>query len=257
MTSLLNEINVIEINPTELCNLKCTFCPRSTFYPNLNLNMDLDTAREVARQLRMFGYDKYVSITGRGEPTLHPQFEELCEIFFKDRTWLLKINTNTKNFEKYYDTLMKFDRVHYNMYEHDHSEWRDAYVRFMDYPNVIVTHKEIELEWHEMHEEENFANRAGSFPTNNMPIDGRCEKLFTKIFIDYDGTYRLCDEDWKDKILMGTIFEQDIKDYILYNEKLKSHRQMLIAGDRSKSPCSNCAYKSKTKIDWKHLESLI
>ena len=255
---LLDELSVVEINPTELCNLKCSFCPRSTFYPNLNLNMDLDTAREVARQLKTFGYNKYVSITGRGEPTLHPQFEELCEIFMEeDRTWLLKINTNTKNFEKYYDTLMRFDKVHYNMYEHSVDEWQDQTLRFFDDPNVIVIRKEIDLQWHEMHERENFANRAGSFETNNLPVDGRCEKLFTKIFIDYDGTYRLCDEDWKDKISMGTIFETDIMEYMLNNEKLKSYRQLLITGDRCKSPCTNCAYKSKYDVDWKHLETFV
>ena len=254
---LINELSVVEINPTELCNLKCSFCPRSTFYPNLNLNMSLDTAREVAKQLRTFKYDKYVSITGRGEPTLHPQFQELCEIFLEDRTWLLKINTNTKRFEKYYDTLMKFDKVHYNMYEHTVDEWRDQYLRFIDDPNIIVIHKKMELQWHEMPEIEGFSNRAGSFHTNNIPTDGRCEKLFTKIFIDYDGTYRLCDEDWKHKLSIGSIFETNIKDYFLYNDELKSYRQKLIAGDRSKTPCTNCAYKSKNKVDWKRLEEFV
>ena len=31
----------IDLNPTELCNRLCHFCPRSSFYPSLNLNMSM------------------------------------------------------------------------------------------------------------------------------------------------------------------------------------------------------------------------
>jgi len=41
----------IELNLTELCNMTCTFCPRSADYPNLNLHMSLDTIDTIATQL--------------------------------------------------------------------------------------------------------------------------------------------------------------------------------------------------------------
>ena len=33
----------VDLNPTELCNRRCVFCPRKddTFYPNQNLHVDL------------------------------------------------------------------------------------------------------------------------------------------------------------------------------------------------------------------------
>lgn len=255
------QLRIIEINPTELCNLKCNFCPRSTFYPNQNLNMSLDTAREIARQLKSIEYKHELSITGRGEPTLHPQFEELCNIFMEDRTWTLKINTNTKRFDRYYDTIMQFDRVIYNLYEHDEIEWQDHYLRFLDHPNVIVKSKPKEMSWTD---KATFTNRAGSFPTNQTPQDGRCEVIFIKMFIDYDGTYRVCCEDWKDKISLGNIFDTEIEDYIENNEELKSYRRTLIKGNRCKVPCINCThmiehnkYKSSSDEKWKELEWLV
>ena len=55
-----NFIDVVEINPTELCNLQCSFCPRAHGYPNQNLHMSLDTAREIRNQLNDSKYSKKV-----------------------------------------------------------------------------------------------------------------------------------------------------------------------------------------------------
>ena len=43
----------LEINPTELCNRLCTFCPRvePDEYPNQNLNMSVDLAKKIANEL--------------------------------------------------------------------------------------------------------------------------------------------------------------------------------------------------------------
>ena len=88
-----------------------------------------------------------------------------------------------------------------------------------------------------------FTNRAGSFDTNHLPEDGRCEVIFLKLFIDYDGTYRVCCEDWKTKIDMGNIYVTNIHDYVEYSEELADYRRHLIEGDRYKSPCSQCTHK--------------
>ena len=117
MDSLLSIISTVEINPTELCNLRCSFCPRSTFYPNQNLNLDFETANIIKRHLDSIEYKGLVSITGRGEPTLHPEFDKLSDIFLKDRTYKLKINTNGARVNKYIETIQKYDIVNMNFYK--------------------------------------------------------------------------------------------------------------------------------------------
>ena len=45
----------IDLNPTELCNRLCHFCPRSSFYPSLNLNMSIESAELLKERLANFG----------------------------------------------------------------------------------------------------------------------------------------------------------------------------------------------------------
>jgi len=72
----------IDINPTELCNRRCVFCPRvdPDDYPNQPLHMSLDLAGKIAAELRDLSYGGAVVLSGFGEPTLHPQFGELVAI---------------------------------------------------------------------------------------------------------------------------------------------------------------------------------
>jgi len=239
----LDYIELIEINPTELCNLKCSFCPRSTFYPNQNLHMSLETAREIRKQLDEIKFTGEVSITGRGEPTLHQYFEELSEIFLENRTWTLKINTNGKRLNEYVETIWQYDKITYNLYDHTEAqvkEIKDFYKKYKD--KVTVYHKPIDMRWYEKSDQFTFTNRGGSFPTNHLPSYGKCDTIFLKIWIDWDGTYRLCCHDWKEKISMGNIFDQSIKEYVENNPMLQEYRLKLMKGDRSKSPCNSCSY---------------
>ena len=72
--NLLLGLSTVEINPTELCNRVCSFCPRSNpdVYPNRKLNMSVDTASTLAEQLVDANFNGDIHITGFGEPTLNP-----------------------------------------------------------------------------------------------------------------------------------------------------------------------------------------
>lgn len=228
-----HEIKQIEINPTELCNLQCIFCPRSLSYPNLNEHMSLDIAKEIRDQMVSAKFSGVLSITGRGEPTLHPQFEEYVSIFV-GYNWKLKMHTNGKRFEKHESFILKhFDDIYYNCYD---CNPQDIYDKYGHYKNIKIIAKDLN-EWFP-----NATNRAGSFPTNQYPEDERCDVIFHKMFIDIDGTYRLCCEDWKEKISLGNIYEQSIVDYIEDNEQLHKYRKRLVNGNRDLLPCISCNY---------------
>ena len=102
-------VETIEINPTELCNLRCSFCPRSTFYPNRNLHISIEHVKLIKNHLQEINYQNIVSFTGRGEPTLTENFEEIIDILTEDKTWVLKMHTNGKNLDKYSHLIPKFD----------------------------------------------------------------------------------------------------------------------------------------------------
>lgn len=234
-------LKVIELNPTELCNLKCSFCPRATFYPNQNLNIDLKTVEIFKNRLDEIKYSKVVSFTGRGEPTLYKYFTEASKILLKDKTYKLKINTNGKNIDKYLDILLEYDVVNLSIYENNYIKFKDVVNKYGKYSNFNFYFKPpINLS-------EDFSlrytNRAGSLE-REIDKSGFCDMIYEKLFIDWNGDYKLCCQDWKDHITLGNIYTEGIEQYLSSNTKLIKYRKLLAQGKRTLTPCSNCDYSS-------------
>lgn len=68
---------LIQIEVTNACNHKCTNCSRFVGHHPKPYFMDLDTVAKAIESLE--GYGGGIGIIG-GEPTLHPQFREICEL---------------------------------------------------------------------------------------------------------------------------------------------------------------------------------
>ena len=50
-------MRTMEINPTELCNRKCSFCPRGDWYPNKNLHLTIENhLKSYTIYLRVLNY---------------------------------------------------------------------------------------------------------------------------------------------------------------------------------------------------------
>tara|TARA_E500000318_G_scaffold104400_3_gene110362 strand:- start:7462 stop:8241 length:780 start_codon:yes stop_codon:yes gene_type:complete len=236
-----NFLKVIEINPTELCNLKCTFCPRSSFYPNRNLHVDLRTIKKFKERVEEIDYQGVVSFTGRGEPTLHPQFDKIVDILLKNRKYKLKINTNGKNIEKYLDQISQFEIVHLNFYEDDWDGYYKLVEKYKHFPNFNFYFKppipfELDLE-------DKYTNRAGSFVKQELD-ENFCDMIYEKLFIHWNGDFKICCQDWKTDYSFGNIFTQSFKEYLYENEQLRSFRNMLTEGRRDMKPCQSCDYRS-------------
>lgn len=101
---------------TTACNLKCTYCIRGEKRREF---LELQTLRDIL-QKNDFSNNQ-VLITG-GEPTMHPEFEEIvkmCCNYFKS----VSINTNGTNYE--FINRLKSERIHLqisldgNEYMHD------------------------------------------------------------------------------------------------------------------------------------------
>ena len=81
-TCQLDCLRIIEVNLSNVCNFKCPFCPQSKDWPIKDPKfMSLDTAKEIAKQLKSFNFQGYICTAGFGEPALNPQFMEILEAF--------------------------------------------------------------------------------------------------------------------------------------------------------------------------------
>jgi organic radical activating enzyme len=69
----------VQLIPTNKCNLKCKFCSCSDRKKNLELS--LNQIEEIADNLSMV-HCAAVTITGGGEPLLHPKINEIIDLFY-------------------------------------------------------------------------------------------------------------------------------------------------------------------------------
>ena len=68
----------LQFIPTNRCNLSCSFCSCSE--RDRGLEMDLGLARKIIEKFKAVG-TKSVTVTGGGEPLMHPKFAEIIDCF--------------------------------------------------------------------------------------------------------------------------------------------------------------------------------
>ena len=240
----------VELNLTELCDLRCSFCPRAFDYPNRNLHMTLETAEIIADQVSMIDRPIEVILSGRGEPTLHNQFGELVELFL-DRDIDLIMFTNGKRLDRYYDLVTDFKRLSYDVYSENeedfysaiektnHLKCRRSIVQKTEDGKIINRFEKGEI--HSNLDQEFVENRAGAIKDGfNFKYKGNCPWLRHVVFIDWNGNYNLCCKDWTPTI-MGNVRDESLLDYYNKNTKLKEYQQGISSGKRL-SPCDVCTY---------------
>lgn len=236
-------LSTIEINPTELCNRTCSFCPRSDseVYPNRNLNMTVDTAEVLKEQLLSAEYQGDIHITGYGEPLLNPDILELVEILSRD--FHTELITNG-------DRLLKGNITHRQLKSRgldllivdcydglDHVQSMTELLKDCQISYRIRDHHDDGTE--KLIELYNFNNRGGIFSPKE--IFRPCWLPFYKAFVDWNGDVGLCCNDWSRKQEpFGNINDLTF-DQIWMSEKFIDVRNKLEKGLRKDLPaCKNC-----------------
>lgn len=239
---LASTLRMVELNPTELCNRTCVFCPRSTdLYKNQKLFMDVDTAKKIAFDLRSFDFNGRLGFVGFGEPLLHKNLEKLIEEIRNGVPKLKWLEVNTNGDFLTLDRMASLKNsgcthIGISMYDEDKSEFfkdmgnkvginvipRHHYDVKNNYGLKIVNRKDI-------------INNNAEIKSINRP----CYLPFYKVFIDWNGDVLLCDNDWSKKHKFGNIHQTNLKN-IWINSELNVYRKQLIQNRRDLSPCNKC-----------------
>ena len=263
MIDYFKYIERIELNPTEICNLRCSFCPRGHGYPNTNVHMSETTCREIRRQLDLAQYTRFVSITGRGEPTLTKNFDKLLDIILKNKPrYKTYMYTNGKRLEEYEDYIHLFWKVYVDIYQVDVKSYNDECAKWSRFKNVQVLHKPDLGVCYSKHNElikSKFSNRGGYLNGDKVVMTHPCAFIFQKMFINWNGDYNLCCDDWDKQIVMSNINEMNLKDYINKNKKLHDYRtKHIMSGRHRLEICANCTrlHKLNSKTESKLKETI-
>lgn len=236
--SLINLLKIAEINVTELCNRTCSFCPRSTFYPNKNLHISTELVDLFCKQLKEVNFNEWFAFCGKGEPLLHPNIVELTKIV-KSYGFKSRLFTNGDRLDKFVNNL-NVDEIWVSFYDSP-SEFTEYKKQFKKYNHIFYSNKYDDGNFNsEKAKGTRFSNRAGSFwqEKSNLP----CHYQFIKVLIDWNGDVNFCVHDWKYRLSVDNIQRNHIKEIWENNPLFVLARQELPKGNRSCiTPCSECS----------------
>lgn len=247
----------IDLDLAGNCNRRCSFCPRSGDYPNVDEFMPLEVVEEVIERMKEISFKGWVELAGRGEPTLHPEFEKVVSLLTtEDRTWKVRVTTNGYKLGHYWKNAYKrIDWLILNSYDsqYEYDKRVEKYVtlecgnrvehyykpdglsieeinKMKDVPDTVEVGKKWKYQ---------FNNRAGWFSDEfaNVP----CYHPVRQIFINYDGNYQMCCNDWTTQVSIGHVLEHNLWDMYLNNPKMQRIKWALLNGNRKDVlPCSKC-----------------
>jgi radical SAM protein with 4Fe4S-binding SPASM domain len=232
---------VVEINPTELCNRKCSFCPRhdSSIYPNRNLNMHVDTVKLLNAQLKANAFEGYICIAGYGEPLLNPNIKSIIQSL---SDYSLELITNADpilNGKHDIDELVSLgvNRVMISDYD------SNPLLKDLEMIHSSVRIREFIDDGEDHYEEYGFNNRAGSLFTIDSPVQRPCYIPSYKILVDWNGDVLLCSHDWSKRHMFGNIHYSDISEIWMSPEFMKMRIELIHGNRHLFEACKGCNVK--------------
>lgn len=235
----------IDINVTELCNRKCSFCPRvdEEIYPNQNLHMSIELATKIGTELELLNYSGVVVFSGYSEPTLCPHFEALVAAFPKHVRLELVTNGDAlkpSRIRKLFDAGVNYFVV--SLY--DGPEQVEEFNRRFTEAGLSKDDYILRDRWHT--DEDSFGlkltNRAGTVHAGKQPElipNHPCYYTAYSLTVDWNGDVMLCMQDWNKKIKFGNVATQRLLD-IWQSKALSQYRKKLLNGNRACNPCHKC-----------------
>lgn len=271
--------NHLIIEPVSACNLRCIMCYQidESFTNDQKFmgNMSLELFKKIIDDAHEIGV-KAITLTGRGEPTLHPQLGEMLE-HCSGKFYELKMNTNaTLLNEKLIHKILKsgITDIVFSVDSHEKKQYESIRVlgifeRVVEnvklfkkikesYPNskcstrisgILVNDEqnadEIKKFWEPYVDNVVLYNAQQRWDTYNNPTDiagkNPCDYLWGEMNVWYDGTCNPCDVDYKSLLSVGSMVNNNILE-IWNGEKYSNLRNLHKNGKRNTCyPCDRCS----------------
>ena len=246
MSIITDTLKRITVNPTELCNRICPFCPRGDpeVYPNRSLHMTRKTAGKIGTDMRDINFKGELFIAGFGEPLLHKNIPEIINHMtnINTLTCVTVVTNGDKLNTRCVDELIDAGVTNIIISMYDDSQQQEKLSDIIN-GSLPVVYRERYYSIGDTNDYgiENINNRAGLVKgrTVTEPIKKTCYIPFNKCQIDWNGDMLLCDQDWSRKGIIGNIHQTSIGDMWL-SEKIERYRTKLINSNRCLSPCDKC-----------------
>jgi len=227
---LLGLVSIV-ISPTDLCNRTCSFCPHSMGFPNKKNYMHIVLANKLAEELSELKWDGVISVSGYGEPLLHPNIDNIIKAF-TSRGISTRLITSGDRILNGKFTAEEIDSWGLLSIKIDCYDGQDDVDKMNEILKDLKTYKRITTGPIDL------SNRAGYlWFANNMKKP--CYQPSLKSIVDWNGDVYVCCEDWSKETSFGNVYKQSFSS-IWLSEELHDIRMRLQNGIRTFSTCKNC-----------------
>lgn len=223
----------IELNITDICNRKCSFCPQSHEFVPDNKFMNLEVARKISQDLQDANFDGVIAICGYGEPLLHKKIIQIVESLSPHK---VEVITNGDYLNQ--DIVEKLESAGCSMILVSLYDGHHQIEKLKSLNSNIVDYRR---RW--FSEENDYGliltNRSGALESyKKIDISSPCNYLMYSMFIDWNGDVLLCCQDWSRKVKFGNVNEKNLLD-IWNSDEMNYYRKIHLNG-RDVFPCKNC-----------------
>ena len=266
------------IEPVSACNLRCPMCfqvdKTFTRKPYMGV-MKLDFYKKIIDECAANG-TKAITLASRGEPTLHPEFDQMLR-YASGKFFEIKINTNaTRLSDKLCRTIIEsgVNEMTYSVDESEEKKFEAIRVNAKfkevlanikkfnkireEYPkNKTTTRisgvlykksqdmKRITNFWEKYVDHVVFVGCQARWDTYNNKADGilsPCDYLWERMYVWYDGTTNPCDADYKSYLSTGKLdYKLNTIKEIWNSKKYSQLREKHLTKKRqSLNPCDRC-----------------
>jgi radical SAM protein with 4Fe4S-binding SPASM domain len=278
----------VQLELTEGCNRLCTFCGLNGIREAVGQPyhfMGIEVAELTAKQLAQLCPNARVEFAMHGEPTLHPEWEEIIGLFRRylpntqfqlttnGRTWMRdkkSRNPVETHAMKAFDAGI--DIVILDTYEPERTKLQQlasevSRVKVLDFydecipqgispyynykrkiTGLIIVMDDIGIRSGESGSRTlmNHAGNAADQPIPDEPYSRTCTQPFREITVCYNGNVNICCMDWGHEYTCGNVKERTLHS-IWWGPEFTAARKFLQQKERGFSPCDRCNAKSGTR----------
>ena len=225
----------IDINPTELCNRTCAFCPRHdpAEYPNQNLHMTIELGQKMAEELASIDYQGAVTFSGYGEPLLHPEISDLIGQFTSRGVRTEVVTNGDPLTPELIQEISGSGPVFFVVSMYDGMHQKEYFQDIFNQANIDASSYLLRDRWYDESSEFGLklTNRAGVYSSSTFSshtIDYQKRPCFYPSYsmtIDWNGDVLLCVQDWNKRVKFGNLNSQRIFRCLvqLSSEKISVH----------------------------------
>ena len=234
----------IYIEITNICNLNCSFCPKTTRKKEF---MSTDTFESILEKIN--NYTNYIYLHVKGEPLLHPNLEQILDICSRYKKQVNITTNGTLLNERKEMLITKTCIRQINISLHATEETFVNEIKYInENSNIIINLRNwnVNKKFSNKLKDRIYENLEEQFEWPDLTKEeiskiGTCYGLRQQIAILVDGTVVPCCLDNNGDINLGNVLKEDLAD-ILKSEKAENIKRGFLENKLIEELCRKCGY---------------